>query len=130
VLTRYTWALSLQYNPVISLTSVGTVDGFITWPLANLRVDSDGILYVVYGQALRGRLFLTYIAGYMDIPANFTRATKIIIKHLWQTEQQPSLGPRPFQQEDDSGMVQTSLGFAIPNRAAQLLGGGRGPLVA
>jgi hypothetical protein len=69
----------------------------------------------------------TYVAGYQVIPANFIEAAKIILRHLWQTQQTPGFGSRLFSSADDlsSHLTATvsSLGFAIPNRASELLGG-------
>jgi uncharacterized phiE125 gp8 family phage protein len=123
----------LPKSPVLSLTSVVSLDGSATWDPADLHVDSTGIVTVRSGPLFWGFLRFTYVAGYPVLPANFALAAKIIIAHLWET-QRPSLvqsrwgTPRPFMNESE-GIVPLPAGFAVPNRALELLGG-IGPLVA
>jgi hypothetical protein len=114
--------ISLTHNPVISLTEVKRVDNTYTWNLASLDLDSDrGVVTVLNGPLFYGLISLTYVAGYSLIPANYTLAAKIIIGHLWSTQRQPSIGGGVFGNQTDS--TPSGFGFAIPNRAAELLGG-------
>lgn len=124
-----TRAILLSKTPVLSLASVAAVDGSTTWNVADLHTSGIGVVTARSGQVFWGLVRFTYVAGYTVIPANFSLAAKVIVEHLWETQQQPNLGPRPF---GDGGEVMTvpGRGYAIPNRAVQLLGGGRGPLVA
>jgi hypothetical protein len=73
-----------------------------------------------------------YVAGRSVIPANYTEAAKIIIKHLWSVQQTPGMGSsgafNPFGAADVSSSI-AGAGYAIPNRAAELLGG-RGVICA
>lgn len=122
-------AVQLGSFPVQSLTSVATVDGATTWDVNNLHVSSGGVVTVLSGPALRGMLRFTSVVGYTVIPPNYTLAAKIIVAHLWETQQQPGLGPSgPFGSEPQF-LTPTGRGFAIPNRAVELLGR-RPPLVA
>ncbi len=124
-----TRAILLDRQPVISLTSIASVDMYTIWAVVDLHVSRHGIVSVLSGPALWGLVRFTYVAGHAVIPANYALAAKIIIQHLWATQQRPSLGPRnPFGGGDEDA-APTGLGYAIPNRALQLLGG-RGPLVA
>lgn len=126
-----TGALLLPHSPVISLTSVASVDGATSWDVADLYVDSrTGVVAVQAGSSLSGMVRFTYVAGYVVVPANYSLAAKIIAAHLWETQQQPALGPRgPFGTDGPDVMVMPGAGYAVPNRALQLLGGRR-PLVA
>ena len=64
-------------------------------------------------------------ASTADVPANIKLAAQIILAHLWQADQQ---GPRSdVVAADDGKMYSTPSGYAIPNRAATLLGAQRLP---
>jgi hypothetical protein len=123
---RVCGTLVLHRAPVISLTSVGTLDGNTTWTVGDLDVEPDtGIVSAFSGVRLRGNLSITYVAGSRVIAANHLLATRIITEHLWQTM-------RPFSSVANlpPGVLEDSLdarsgglvGFAIPNRALELLG--------
>jgi len=120
--------VQLRTSPVQELTSVATVDGTVTWDVAGLHVTQHGVVSVQSGSPLYGLVRFTYVAGYQVIPANYTLAAKIIVGHLWETQQQPGLGPNPFSNEGQF-LSPTGRGFAIPHRAVELLGR-RPPLVA
>jgi hypothetical protein len=62
------------------------------------------------------------------IPANCTRAAAIIIQHLWET-QRGVMGSRRFGGGQELDRALTGMGYAIPNRAKELLGQ-RAPVVA
>jgi hypothetical protein len=119
--------------PVISLTSVSRVFDGYTWPIGDLMLRDAEIGEVSlspYGLMFSGDLTVSYMAGRSIVPANYTEAAKIILKHLWQTQQTPGMGSRVFGGGgEDVTVGLAGLGFAIPNRAAELLGG-RAPAVA
>jgi hypothetical protein len=122
--------VQLPTSPVQALTSVATVDAATTWDVANLHVSPHGVVTVQSGPQLQGLVRFTFVAGYTVVPANYTLAAKIIAGHLWETQQQPGLGPTgPFGTADGQFLSPTGRGFAIPNRAVELLGR-RPPLVA
>lgn len=126
--------LILNRTPALSLTTVETVDGASTWDVSSLDLDPDtGIVHALSGPGLYGDLKVTYVCGKRVIPANRLLAVRIITEHLWQTM-------RPFSGANlpvVAGALEDSLdsragglvGFAIPNRALELLGK-PGPLVA
>jgi hypothetical protein len=116
-------------TPILSVTSITRPLDGVTWTSADLViVDATSGVVSTYGAPFYGDLVASYVAGYQVVPANFTEAAKIILKHLWQTQQTPGMGSRVFGGEDVTGGL-AGLGFAIPNRAAELLGG-RAPVVA
>lgn len=126
-----TWGareLILYNTPALSLISVQTVDGLFTWDLATLHLNGvAGIVTEVsgiFGVTFSGYIKVVYEAGSRVIPADFQRAGLIIIEHLWQTERPGSqAGPYPGAYEDSmEGIRRTGTGFAIPNRALELLG--------
>lgn len=119
------YSLALTHTPAVSLVSVQTVDGVMSWDVSGLHLDGDtGIVSVKIGPLLVGHLQFVYVAGRAVIPAHFQRAALIIIEHLWQTERaQSQAGPFPGAYDDSmDGLRRMGTGFAIPNRALELLG--------
>lgn len=131
---RGAYQLALRSSPAISLTSVARVDGLVTWDVAKLHLAPDtGLVTILPGADFLwgllpgtgyfwGYLGVTYVAGYQVVPPNVALAAKFIVEHLWESQQQTGLGPRgPFGNPDDVGP--TGSGYAVPNRALELLGG-------
>lgn len=121
--------LILSWTPVLSLTSVATVDGVTSWDVSDLFVSPNtGIVSALTSAAPSGQMAVTYVAGMGYIPANYREATEIIAQHLWNakrgTKGSPSAGGL-----DTPGAGITSFGYSIPNRAKELLGS-QPPLVA
>jgi hypothetical protein len=59
------------------------------------------------------------VAGWgTEVPAPFGEAGRIILEHLWQTQRGPSARPTLGGEET---VALPGFGFAIPNRAAELL---------
>ncbi|MFJ9114478.1 hypothetical protein ACIRJO_02900 [Streptomyces sp. NPDC102394] len=102
--------------PVVSLTSVVAADGSQTWNVANLRAAPSGLVRVLSGVAVTGLVTVTYVAGPAVIPANYQLAGLIVLQHLWQT-QRGVYGTVP-----GGGEIVVPAGFALPNRAMELLG--------
>ncbi len=115
-------AFVLTRNPVISLVSVALVDGTFTWDVSTLHVSPAGVVTSPLGISPHGHLAATYIAGMAIVPDNYALAAAIILQHLWDTKRGTRGGPRPGGLDDSLGVV--GAGFAIPNRALELLGGG------
>lgn len=117
--------LMLRTTPVISVSSVQTVDAGTTWNIADLHLTPTSGLVVGKSGAgvitFIGHIQTVYVAGRSVIPANYTLAGRIIVQHLWETTRgNPRTGPWPGGQEDTTQIF--GMGFAIPNRALQLLG--------
>lgn len=119
--------LVLGYSPVLAVTAAQSVDG-VAWDPANLRVTPSGVVYVLSGPVFVGAVTVTYLAGYRVVPPNYLLAAKIIAAHLWETQQRPLAGPRPGFAGEET-LSPSGIGFAIPSRAVELLGG-RPPLIA
>lgn len=115
-------SFALNWPPLISLTSVASTDGLITWNVADLLVSPAGVVSSKQGLNLYGDLTAVYVAGYVVVPADFQLAGRIILQHLWET-QRGTKGPvRPGGAE----AIVISSGYAVPNRAKDLLGLGTG----
>jgi hypothetical protein len=110
----------LRGAPVIAVTGIEAVDGSTTWSTDPTVVHvngESGRLTLLSGPPLTGLVSITYTAGYAVVPAEVELAALIIIQHLWETKRgtmRVSLGG------DDEPIV--PAGYAIPNRALELLG--------
>lgn len=115
-------SVALALVPALNLVSVATLrPGGPSYAVDDLELDPvTGLVSAVDGSQLRGPLSFTYRAGRLIVPANIRSAAKIILQHLWRTRQGPG---RPQRGTDDFDVSEPlpGLGFAIPNRAVQLL---------
>lgn len=109
-------AIALRHRPVLSLTSVAGVGYGIAQDVADLDLDQDaGTFERIDGVHMYGPVRVTYVAGRTDVAPNVSTAARIILQHLWRVR----LGnPVPSAFTDDP----VPVGFAIPNRALELLG--------
>lgn len=111
-------ALLLRHVPVLSLTSVASVDASTTWNIGDLQVDSEtGLVTVASGGAFTGSLDAVYQAGLPVVPEDYRLAGLIIIQHLWETQR----GTMGVQLGGDNEPYMPGRGFAIPRRALELL---------
>lgn len=117
--------------PVISLTSVATIDALTSWDVSNLHVDpARGVVTVKSGPLLDGPLAITYVAGYSVVPPAFSLAVRIIVQHLWETQRGKTGATRFAGSIDDANLLRfRSIDVFVPPRAQELLGN-RAPLVA
>ncbi|MGC4912727.1 hypothetical protein [Streptomyces albogriseolus] len=117
-------ALALRRPPVLELTAVAPLlDGGTSYDVDRLNVDRQvGIVTRKDGGVLRGPLRVTYRAGRLVVAENISGAARIILQHLWATQRPTRSGGLPGARDD---FLVTEpipgLGYAIPNRAVQLL---------
>ncbi|MFJ2719372.1 head-tail connector protein [Streptomyces sp. NPDC087437] len=108
--------LRLSHTPVVDLVSVIGVDSGQEWDTSRLRVSPSGLVRVLSGPALVGAAEFTYAAG-PAVPLPGERlAALIVIQHLWETQRGRAGAVY------GGGDVIVPAGYAIPNRAAELLG--------
>jgi len=108
----------LQSVPVVSLTSLISADGAQTWsvdPTVTHLDPESGRVTLLSGPPFTGTVVAIYQAGMAVIPANIQLAALIVIQHLWETQRGRS-GAMP-----GGGDIPVPAGYAIPNRAAELL---------
>ncbi|MEV5444043.1 hypothetical protein AB0N23_16120 [Streptomyces sp. NPDC052644] len=119
---RHAGSIVLRRTPVLSLTSVQPVlTGGTSYAVDDLVVDeATGVVERLDGGTLYGPLRVTYRAGRRIIPAAITAAARIILQHLWRTQQGPARPQRGVNDYDVTEPV-SGFGYAIPNRALQLL---------
>jgi hypothetical protein len=120
-------ALVLNWTPVVAVTALSLVDGTYTWNVNDLHVTPAGVVTAPLKTAPYGHVTVTYTAGMAVVPEEYGLAAKIIVQHLWETQRGTGGGPRA------GGLADTLMsgsggysgkGYAIPNRALELLGGG------
>jgi hypothetical protein len=98
----------------------------------NLNLGTDYTVNSLAGIVSRGTVYRPYIflPGYQNIvitynagpatpPANVKLAARIILAHLWQSDQQGARAD--FGSSVDDDVLMTPAGFAIPRRAIELL---------
>jgi len=99
----------------------------IEWPLSQLYCDPRrGIVTHTSGLPFYYCAYVwQYQAGRLVIPAGIYEASKITLEHLFQVERGGS-GSADVS-AGESGTTMTGFGFAVPNRALQLLQPYSGP---
>lgn len=107
--------------PVISLTSVASLDGTTTYDTANLHAAASGVVRVLSGPAPSGWVRVTYQAGYDPIPPRYVRGALIILQHLLETQRGASGAVRSLATSADE-TYDPRYSFSIPRRALELLG--------
>ncbi|MGW4040469.1 hypothetical protein ACWEIM_30040 [Streptomyces sp. NPDC004778] len=115
-------SIALRHTPALELTSVTSVQpGGTGYAVDDLDLDPDtGMVRRLDGGTLTGLLQFVYTAGRPIVSANITAAARIIVQHLWRTTQgpgRPQLGTGDFDVTEPIA----GFGYAIPNRALQLL---------
>lgn len=115
-------SLALRKTPAISLMSVASLlDGGTVYDTTALHLDPvTGAVARKDGGQLLGPLQVVYRAGRPVISANILAGAQLILQHLWRTNAGPG---RPQRGTDDYDVTEPipGLGYAIPNRALQML---------
>lgn len=114
----------LNWTPAVSLISVARVDGTHTWDVSTLHVSPSGVVTSPLGEAPYGDITVTYVAGMAVIPENNLLAAQVILQHLWDTQRGSKGGPHTGGMADSMQLGTGHMGYAIPNRAIELLGAG------
>jgi hypothetical protein len=82
--------IRLWQFPPMQLISVTSQDGTITWETQNFDLDTaTGLVSVIQGPPVRGRVEITYTAGYKIIPYNYLEGAKILLMHMWESRRGP-----------------------------------------
>jgi hypothetical protein len=108
--------LVLRRMPVAGLVSVSPGS------LADFALDVDsGLLRRVDGYGFVGPVTVTYSVGRPMVPAAISLAILIIAGHLWETQRGTSPSALSLQQPGAEPLDAPVAGYAIPNRARDLL---------
>jgi uncharacterized phiE125 gp8 family phage protein len=116
-------ALVLNRYPATELVALSSVTGGspIELVASDFVLDpATGVLRSIYGSGFNGTYTVTYSAGRPDTPAALRLAVLIVAAHLWETQRGPASTSGPLSADEDFTSV-PGLGFAIPNRARELL---------
>lgn len=109
--------------PLLSLVSVQSWDGTVTWDasLATMRPRPSGLVRVMTGPPVHGLLDVTCKAGLNPIPANYIQGGLIVLEHVWETQRgagntlSGAIGPEEIRARAGST-------FSVPNKAREYLG--------
>lgn len=115
--------LTVRQRPLVSVTSITDVASGAAITITDLELDTNaGIIRRKLELPFwaRGPYFtVVYTAGWgTAIPAAFNEAARIILEHLWKTQRGPARQPA-IGGEDL--VTLPGFGYAVPNRAAELL---------
>lgn len=115
--------LCLTHIPVVVLTAVAPVlTGGEAIDLADLVTDGPrGIVRRRTGGTFAGGLWsVQYTAGRGEVPPTINLAARILLQHLWLTQQGMARGGGG---SDDYSVTEPipGFGYAVPNRVLQLL---------
>ena len=129
--------ITLNYQPVISITSITETVGNINYTLEPVVLGTSTSQYGYTLDTNRGRVTrrnfntdttfadglgnvkIVYSAGRASIPKNIRLAALELVNHWWSMSQRNRNGGRPaFGGED---VLNMGAGFAIPNRVRELL---------
>jgi hypothetical protein len=118
--------LVLRQSPVIDVLSIERVTWTMVSPLlaAQYAVDPDtGIVRLVDGTLFAGDYRVTYTAGYVNTPSAITQAILIVAAHLVETQRVPGANRPGFGAygQPETASMPLGVGYAIPNRAQELL---------
>lgn len=116
--------MMLRKVPVLQVTALVPVlsGGWIYAP-ADLDVDTTGVIRLRSGGWLYGPQRVTYLVGRAVTPSSIISAAKIILQHLWRVKYGSSRALPGIGGGDDFSVTEPipGFGYAIPNRAMQLL---------
>lgn len=131
VLTSNYTVLQVRQRPLVSVTSIVSASSGNALDIsAGLDLDTNaGTIRRKLGWPFYGQYFVwlpamlvTYVAGWgAAVPAAFNDAARIILENFWLTQHGPSARPGLGGEEM---VTLPGWGYAIPNRAAQLLTNG------
>ncbi len=125
----YQTVIPVRQRPLVSVTSITSASGGAIDISAGLDLDANaGLIRRKLGLPFYGPFFqwlpqvtVTYVAGWgPSAPAAFNLAARITVQHLWLTQHGPSARPGMGGEET---ITLPGWGYAIPNRAAELLAG-------
>lgn len=111
--------MALANRPVVSITTVTPRGGVAEDGATAVDVwdATTGVVELAAGSIGGGTI--VYRAGRTEIPENLQEAALIIAAHLWTTQR--GVSARPGLGGDDMATPIAGLGYALPNRAEELM---------
>jgi hypothetical protein len=113
----------LRTTPVIELTTVEPLlAGVPAVDVDGLVLDGDtGVVQRFDCRLLRGPLRVTYQAGRAEVPATVNLAARMLVQHLWRTQNRASPGLAGGGEDYSVSDPIPGMGYAVPNRVLELL---------
>lgn len=113
----------LPVGPVVSLTSLVPQQGGSAVTVSDLTLEPNGKVYRTLGGAIgySSPWVATWVVGINPIPASAIFASKVLIKHMWDTQMGGRSGNAQIIGAGPEEYTQLPSGFLIPNRAATAL---------
>ena len=74
----------LSHKPVISLTSIVSLDGSVIYDTANFLARPSGRVWILNGPRLYGVNTVTTQAGYETLPDNYIQGALVTLQYLWE----------------------------------------------
>jgi hypothetical protein len=109
-------SVSLRYGPMTTVLTPGTYE--LDTATGLVRAVCGAGFYGAYTAGFYGTYTVTYTSGRDDLPAAIRLACLIIADHLWETQRGAApVGPLGT----DDTFATPGSGYAIPNRARELL---------
>ncbi len=115
--------------PVISLVSVTSWDGSITWDVTQMPVSPSGVVYVMGGPPVTGLVDAAYIAGLQQIPGRYRRGALVMLEHVWETQRGQLTARSGVMGPEEHVRDYPGEFFTVPNKAREWLGPPR-PVIA
>lgn len=118
----------LRQRPVVSVQSITSESSGGSLSMTDIKFDpATGVVQRALGLPFYGPFFMwqpwfivTYTAGWgTAVPAAFNSFARIVVQHMWETRR----GPLAMPMAGEQAVAVPGFGFAIPNRAAELLNG-------
>lgn len=112
----------LNRVPVVSIVSITNADdATLIYGATDYALNKQsGVIRRVNATSFTGPVVVSYIAGRSNqTPEAAIAAGKVIIQHLYRSQQLRPMGP-PAPQSDAAATV-PMMGFAVPNAAVQML---------
>ena len=119
-------SLALRERPVVEVLSITDIASGTALALFDLDVDTNaGIVRRTLLQPFwsRGPYYtVVYTAGWgISLPSAFNLAARVILAHLWEIQQGPGVRPSMGGSDMTRTYRDVGLGFAIPNRAMEIM---------
>jgi hypothetical protein len=113
----------LTKTPVVSLTSLISYDGLITWDTTKLTVRPSGQVTTLprFSPGPWGNFVATYQAGYSTTPPNIKRGEIIVLQYVWEAQRGTGSAVRGVVGQDETGYNPDTLEYAI-RRARSFFG--------
>lgn len=120
-------ALVVDKTPLVAVTSVTGLASGTVWATEDLDADPAGIITPAAGRFSPGRYTVVYTAGRGDSAnEDHKLAVLYVAEHLWEMQQRGVTDRPGVFGEQPSGDASAGFvyrGFALPNRALELLSG-------